>query len=194
MPGSISEMDGITLILTDHRIVEELFLSFERTDDPERKLMLAAKIVEELSVHADVEERELYPVIRERLEDGDELAEHALEEHAEAKEVLRAIEGTPVDDPAFDQRMRELIEEVRHHVEEEETEHLAKLRSVLGVEENRELGRRLRAAKHRAPVSPGVDAEKMTRDELYERAREIDLTGRSEMTKDELADALERQG
>ena len=32
--------------------------------------------------------------------------------------------------------------------------------------------------------------EEWTKDELYERARELDVEGRSEMTKDELIDAL----
>ncbi len=30
----------------------------------------------------------------------------------------------------------------------------------------------------------------MTRDELYEQAKELDITGRSTMSKDELADAV----
>jgi cation transport regulator ChaB len=37
----------------------------------------------------------------------------------------------------------------------------------------------------------GVDAGK-TRDELYEQAKEADIEGRSNMTKDELADALRK--
>jgi Rho termination factor-like protein len=34
--------------------------------------------------------------------------------------------------------------------------------------------------------------EELTRDELYERAKEADLPGRSEMTKDDLVEALRR--
>ena len=39
----------------------------------------------------------------------------------------------------------------------------------------------------------GVDAEGHTKDELYERAQEADVEGRSDMTKDELADALDKE-
>jgi uncharacterized protein YjbJ (UPF0337 family) len=39
----------------------------------------------------------------------------------------------------------------------------------------------------------GVLAEDTTRDELYEKARELDIEGRSDMTKDELAQAVRRE-
>ncbi len=44
------------------------------------------------------------------------------------------------------------------------------------------------AAGRRGGQSPPY--EEWTRDELYERAREIGIDGRSDMTKDELVDAL----
>jgi cation transport regulator ChaB len=39
----------------------------------------------------------------------------------------------------------------------------------------------------------GVDAEGNTKEELYERAKELDVSGRSDMTKDELADAIAKK-
>ncbi len=39
----------------------------------------------------------------------------------------------------------------------------------------------------------GVDAEGHTKDELYERAQAADVEGRSDMTKAELADALDKE-
>jgi hypothetical protein len=38
----------------------------------------------------------------------------------------------------------------------------------------------------------GAPHEEWTREELYEKAREVGLEGRSDMTKDELIDALRR--
>ncbi len=40
----------------------------------------------------------------------------------------------------------------------------------------------------------GVDAEGNTRDELYERAKKLDIPGRSNMNKQELARAIGRKG
>ncbi len=191
----IAQTDGITLIINDHRIVEMLFDAYERTTDEEMQVRLVAQMIEELSAHAFAEEHELYPVMRRHLPDGDEQVDHALAEHAEAKEVLAELEQMRPSDPAFDQKVRELMEEVRHHLEEEESEHLATLREAMSDEDLQELGRRLRAAKSRAPISPMlegdvIDLSDATRDELYSKAQELGIEGRSDMTKDELAEAI----
>jgi cation transport regulator ChaB len=39
----------------------------------------------------------------------------------------------------------------------------------------------------------GVDVEGNTKDELYERAKKLDIEGRSDMTKEELAEAIARK-
>jgi cation transport regulator ChaB len=39
----------------------------------------------------------------------------------------------------------------------------------------------------------GVDAEGNTKEELYDRAKKLDVSGRSDMTKDELADAIAKK-
>lgn len=52
-----------------------------------------------------------------------------------------------------------------------------------------------RAGKRPGPDRPtagGVDAN-ATRDHLYERARQLDIPGRSRMTKDELVEALRKE-
>ncbi len=43
------------------------------------------------------------------------------------------------------------------------------------------------------PTHGGVDVKGNTKDELYERAQEADVPGRSDMTKAQLADALARK-
>lgn len=40
----------------------------------------------------------------------------------------------------------------------------------------------------------GVDVEGSTKEELYERAKAVDVQGRSEMSKEELARAVARKG
>ena len=40
----------------------------------------------------------------------------------------------------------------------------------------------------------GVDVEGNTKDELYERAKKLDIDGRSSMSKEELAEAIARKG
>ena len=49
------------------------------------------------------------------------------------------------------------------------------------------------AREHPKKTYGGVDAEGNTKDELYERAKKLDIEGRSNMTKDELAEAIARR-
>jgi cation transport regulator ChaB len=51
-----------------------------------------------------------------------------------------------------------------------------------------------RAARERPKATHGgVDVEGHSKQELYERAKRLDVEGRSNMTKDELADAIARK-
>jgi cation transport regulator ChaB len=49
------------------------------------------------------------------------------------------------------------------------------------------------AREHPKASHGGVDVKGNTKEELYERAKDLDVKGRSEMTKDELADAIARK-
>jgi hypothetical protein len=87
--------------------------------------------------------------------------------------------------------MTVLIENVEHHAEEEESELFPKLREELGDAALKRLGTELAAAKERHEAGAATDGR--SRDELYSLAQERDLPGRSSMTKEELAEALEDQ-
>ena len=66
-------MDAVTLLRNDHKTVEGLFKKFEKTGPNAHKTKqdLVEKIVEELSVHAAVEEQVLYPAARQAVPDAD---------------------------------------------------------------------------------------------------------------------------
>jgi cation transport regulator ChaB len=50
-----------------------------------------------------------------------------------------------------------------------------------------------RARENRGKTYGGVDVEGNSKDELMDRARKLDIRGRSRMTKDELAEAIARK-
>ena len=183
-------MDAITLLEQDHRTVDELFERFEQTTEPAQRRKLVDTIIEELSIHAAIEEQELYPVMR-RVLDAEDDVEHAEHEHAEAKAVLAVLAQLDAEDERFAPLVSELIADVRHHVEEEEEELFPKLRQAVSEEELNDLGRRLEQAKEHAPAKPSAaELDALSRDELYEFAGKIDLPGRSDMSKQELMEAL----
>jgi hemerythrin superfamily protein len=142
--------DALELILADHRKVDRLFDRYEALDASEPidvKQDLVGEIVRELSIHAELEERFLYPVVRGELPQGARIAEESLDEHAGVRDLLAAIDETDPADPKFDERVTMLIREVRHHVEAEETEILPGIRARLAEDVLLDLGQQMATAR-----------------------------------------------
>ncbi len=149
-------MDGITLLRQDHKTVEGLFKRFERAGDgaSESKRDLVDRIIEELSVHAVIEEQVFYPAVREAVPDAEPTVLEALEEHHIVKWTLSELEGMAPDQERFDPKVTVLIESVRHHVEEEEGELFPEVRKALGRKRLAEIGEAMEKAKKAAPTRP----------------------------------------
>src|SRR6478736_5091935 len=149
-------MDAITLLKNDHRSVEKLFKRFEQAGDKAyaEKQKLVDRIIEELSQHAAIEEQVFYPVARATVPDTEDLALESLEEHHIVKWVLSEIDGMDPHDERFDAKVTVLIENVRHHVEEEESDFFPKVRDQLGRKALVDLGEALTEAKKSAPTHP----------------------------------------
>ena len=152
-----TQQDAITLLTTDHQEVEQLFGQLESQPPGPSQDEPVREVIRELSGHAAIEEQVLYPAMRSALPDGDALVEEALQEHQQVKEALAAIERS--DSPnARDALLRQLMADVRHHVDEEEGELFPKLREAVGPEGLQDLGEKLAAAKKMAPTHPHPNA------------------------------------
>ena len=149
-------MDAITLLKDDHKTVERLFKRFEKAGEGAHveKREIVDRIIEELSVHASVEEQVFYPVARATVPDTERVALESLEEHHVVKLLLSELERLDAGHERFDAKVTVLIENVRHHVEEEEQEFFPKVRSSLGRKALTELGETVAAAKRSAPTHP----------------------------------------
>ncbi|WP_067964747.1 hemerythrin domain-containing protein [Nocardiopsis trehalosi] len=147
--------DLIDVIVSDHREVERIFTELESAGlTAERRRDLVDHVVAELVRHSVAEEQYMYPAARKVLPDGDEIVDHELEEHAEAEQVMRDITRLDPGDPAYDERVRALIADIRHHIQDEERDLLPRLRSACDTTELRELGRKVLQAKKSAPTRP----------------------------------------
>lgn len=149
--------DAVELLTADHRTAEQLFRQFElasRTSAVENQRDLAQRIVRELSVHAAAEEQVLYPAIRRTLNDGDQLADAGIAEHAELKQLLADLDGVQPHDERFFPGYRRVMDVVRAHVADEEEGLLPRLREAVGQDELYELAEALVGAKRLAPTRP----------------------------------------
>jgi hemerythrin superfamily protein len=151
----MSQQDMIDVLVEDHREVQELFRQLETGDgDPQHRRNLADAMTAELVRHSVAEEEYLYPTARQVLPDGDNEADHEIEEHAEVERLLKDLEGVPADDPRFDELVRKVIDDVRHHLDEEEKDLFPRLRQACTPQQLVELGGKVQQAKKIAPTRP----------------------------------------
>ncbi|WP_433873148.1 hemerythrin domain-containing protein [Saccharopolyspora sp. CA-218241] len=153
--------DLIDVLVKDHRAVEEAFGTYERGGlSDEHRRALVDHIITELVRHSVAEEQYLYPTARKSLPDGDAVADHEIEEHVGAEEILKELESLSPSEAEFDQKVRKLISEIRHHVEDEERDLFPRLQQACDQEELQELGAKIVRAKEVAPTRPHPSAPK----------------------------------
>ena len=114
------------MIRQDHKKVEGLFKKFEQTKGAQAKRRLAENAMAELEVHAALEEEIFYPAVKREVDDGS-MVQEALEEHQTVKQLISVLKGMEEADDEFESQFSELVENVQHHVEEEENEMLPKV-------------------------------------------------------------------
>lgn len=157
-PGYLAAMNAITLLKNDHKTVEDLFKRFEKLGPRavKSKQDITERVVRELSIHAVIEETVLYPAIREVTEKSDtqDMVLESLEEHHVVKWMLWELERTDPSDERYDAKMRVLMENVRHHVEEEEKDLFPQVNKMFDRGQLDELGDAMNKLKKTAPTHP----------------------------------------
>lgn len=146
--------DVIELLEHDHREVKQMFTEFEQASDPQERRTIADKIIIELVKHSEAEEQAVYPAMRRALPDGDKVVEHEIEEHSEAEKVMAQLDGMDPTDPQFGPLMADLMDKIRHHIEEEEGEGFPKFREAVDADELDKLGTIVEGLKKIVPTHP----------------------------------------
>ncbi|TMG40778.1 MAG: hemerythrin domain-containing protein [Chloroflexi bacterium] len=140
-------MDAIDLLKQDHRKVEKLFSEIEKSKDGRDRLF--TELATELTVHAEIEEQLFYPAVQNAKQTHDLVLE-SFEEHKQVKMVLADLEKTDKSTDTWRARLKVLMEDVQHHVKEEETELFPKVKEkILSRDELETLGQRMEAMKAR---------------------------------------------
>lgn len=158
-----NELDAIDLLLQDHREVESLFAEFDSLDEGEDDD--AEDLVEdaclELEIHDKLETEIFYPAVREAAagdDDIEDLLNEAEDEHEAVRELIEKLQDMDPDDDARDALFTTLIEQVKHHVEEEESELFPKVKKLEGLDLV-ELGAEMRERKTELLAEMGVDEQ-----------------------------------
>jgi hemerythrin superfamily protein len=148
--------DALVLLKEDHKEIKSVFKQFEQAgeDATEKKGELVTRMIELLTMHTYVENELIYPEVRRLLPDLEDDVLESYEEHHVADVLCLELGAMTPDAERFDAKTTVLIENVTHHIEEEEDEWFPKVREGLGRKQLSELGERLIEMKKTAPHSP----------------------------------------
>ncbi|MEV4812404.1 hemerythrin domain-containing protein [Micromonospora avicenniae] len=151
--------DAIVLLKEDHKEIRRLFKAFQDAEEgpASRRSKLVGQIIEALTVHTYLENEVMYPEIRRLVPDVEDDILESYEEHHVADVLCAELFAMDAEDEHFNAKTTVLIENVLHHVEEEEQEWFPKVRDALGRKELQEIGARMvemRAGAPRKPTDP----------------------------------------
>jgi len=190
-------MDALELLTADHNRVRGLFKRFkaaEERDDSTAMQEMAAKIVEELTIHTTIEEEIFYPAIKDASEEIKDVVEEGWQEHLVAKRLIEDLGTCETGSDSWVAKVKVLIESVEHHADEEEKEMFPPVRSRTEPETREALGETMAARKVEMGAPPMEMALDLTKAELEELAKKQEIPGRSKMDKKELAATVDPRG
>jgi hemerythrin-like domain-containing protein len=134
--------DALQLLRQDHQEVKDLFKRFESTEERREKQEIAEKAIVELVVHSMIEEEIFYPAVRQELEgqgEDTEIMFEAEEEHHVVDLLIEELTSGKVAEDSFDAKFKVMAENVKHHIQEEESMMLPKA-AELGSDRLNKLG------------------------------------------------------
>jgi hemerythrin-like domain-containing protein len=140
-------MDALTLVREEHRRLEELLGRCERLDgDGDRDREVLRKFQRAVRYHVDQEESILYPIFRDRAQQAEvDLAplDRAVEQHRLIDRLASELTGPAADGDARQAKLTVLAEQLRTHLDDEDSVLLTAVEDLIDDDTLLELGRRM---------------------------------------------------
>jgi hypothetical protein len=110
------EQDLVNLLVAEHRRLESLFADLETARSPAARRTALDAAITMLAAHTETEERLLHEHLPAQL------ADYEAAEHQRIDDLVARLTALNDVDPEFGLLLAALLEAVREHVQEEETE------------------------------------------------------------------------
>ena len=147
--GGNGSEDATELLKADHDRVDALFQKVKANEDGDN-MEVFQKIRQELELHTHVEEQIFYPhLLKEGDEELQKIVREGLEEHGQVKTLLAEMGSMSGDDEEFKAKLKVIMEDVEHHVQEEEGEMFPLVKDQVDEETLVRLGSLMTAEKAR---------------------------------------------
>src|SRR6478752_9512236 len=145
--------DAIVLLKADHQEIREQFRRFTAAGEnaAAAKGKIVDKIIELLTVHTFIENEVMYPEVRKLLPDLEDDILESYEEHHVVDLLCIELTGMQPEDERFDAKVTVLIENVKHHIDEEEHDWFPKVREGLDRSTLQDIGARMQQMRPDAP-------------------------------------------
>jgi hemerythrin superfamily protein len=127
--------NAVEMLRHDHEKVKALFQQYEAAGHRayQKKQGIAEEVFAALAVHTTLEEELFYPAMKRKTDqDGKDLVAEAVEEHHVVTTLMDELKGLDPTDERYDAKFKVLMENVEHHIEEEEGEMFPEAEAVLG--------------------------------------------------------------
>jgi hemerythrin-like domain-containing protein len=164
----MAERDVISVLIGDHRRLEEPLRRLRAAVDADERRRLAEEVTLGLVRHSVAEEKYLYPAVRKALPHGDISAGKRIASHTMIIEILKELETIDAASPEFGALTTELINEVHQHIADEDYSVFPWLAQRLNDDETLiQLGKQIQAFFNSTPpVTSGPGLVDRVREQL----------------------------
>lgn len=143
------EQNAISLLKADHDVVEKLFEKVKANENGNNSAVFK-NIKTELETHTHIEETIFYPFLLEKgKKDVKDIVREGIEEHGQVKTLLTEMDGMSGRTDEFKAKIKVMMENVEHHVKEEENEMFPMVEDQIGSEKLKELGTQMQKEKEK---------------------------------------------
>jgi hemerythrin-like domain-containing protein len=160
--GKEKAMDALTFLRQDHKSVLGMLEVLDEAPSGSGaeisglQTMVTNLVIAE-SQHEAIEEQFFWPAVRDALEEGDALADEAIEQEQDGKRLLqRLVDGKP-GEAEYHEVLQHFIKAGREHIAYEQEVVFPRFEAAVSREHLEKLGEKLERAKKIAPTRPHPD-------------------------------------
>ncbi|WP_197383205.1 hemerythrin domain-containing protein [Mycolicibacterium mengxianglii] len=155
-------MDALTFLRQDHKsVLGMLEVLNDAPTGPGAQASGLSTMVTNLiiaeSQHEAIEQQLFWPAVRQAVENGDTLADTAIEQEQAGKELLQRLEDGKPGEPDYQEALQQFVVEAREHIAYEQDVVWPQVEAAMSREALESLGEKLEAAKKIAPTRPHPD-------------------------------------
>ena len=148
--------DAIVMLKQDHKEIRSLFRRFEKAseDATATRGRLVDRMIELLTVHTYLENECMYPEVWRLVPELEQDVLESYEEHHVAEVLTAELAVMRPGNDRFQAKTTVLIENVTHHMDEEEQDWFPKVRKALGRKQLADIGAQMAEMRKHAPHKP----------------------------------------